>query len=77
MTAHINPQQPIPGGLAEIGRGLSDSEVETVTRGKIKKRTLQYWRLIGEGPKFFKIGRRCYYHPDAIAEFVEQGGLGR
>jgi hypothetical protein len=56
--------------LTDVCKLLSETEVEKATGGILKRRTLQHWRLIGGGPKFVKVGRRCYYHPDAIAEFI-------
>ena len=57
--------------LSDICKLLSEIDVERETSGRLKVRTLQHWRLVGGGPEFVKIGRRCYYHPVAISEFVQ------
>lgn len=40
---------------------------------KVSEKTLQYWRLIGSGPKFVRISKRCvrYRRRDLIA-WIEQ-----
>lgn len=41
--------------------------------GGLSPRTLERWRLDGQGPRYAKIGRRCMYRPEDLAAFVEAG----
>ena len=34
------------------------------------KNTLRYWRSIGKGPRFYKIGKRVYYTKTDNAAYV-------
>lgn len=44
----------------------------------IKLGTLDYYRQIGKGPRWAKIGRRVFYRPEDIEEWIDaqfaQGG---
>jgi predicted DNA-binding transcriptional regulator AlpA len=33
--------------------------------------TVRHWRLVGKGPKYFKIGRSVRYSPKDIAAYLE------
>lgn len=35
--------------------------------------TLQWWRTVGRGPKYIKIGRRVFYRLSALDAFIEAG----
>lgn len=37
--------------------------------------TLAYWRGIGYGPKYFKLGRRVVYRREELDRFVERQEL--
>lgn len=32
--------------------------------------TLQYWRHVGRGPRYLKIGRRIFYRQSALDDFL-------
>lgn len=36
----------------------------------VSVRTLQHWRLVGDGPTYTKIGRCVRYMPSSISEYV-------
>lgn len=48
---------------------LSERDVET-TYG-IERRTLQAWRLRGQGPVFLKVGRMVRYRVEDIEAFLD------
>lgn len=35
--------------------------------------TLQWWRHMGRGPKYLKVGRRVFYRKSALDEFLAAG----
>jgi hypothetical protein len=35
--------------------------------------TLQWWRVVGRGPAYVKVGRRVAYHKSALDDFLEKG----
>lgn len=63
----------IPQNHASL-KELPSPQLLTVERAAEKlglsKGTLNNWRLIGKGPKFHKIGHRCFYHENDIAGFI-------
>ena len=40
--------------------------------GGISVRTLEAWRLVGRGPKFVRIGRRAFYAPEDLRDYIER-----
>ena len=36
----------------------------------VKPETLPQWRLLGRGPKFYRIGRYCFYRREDIAAWI-------
>lgn len=38
-----------------------------------KPATMQWWRAMGRGPRYVKIGRRVLYRASDLDAFVEQG----
>jgi hypothetical protein len=53
----INPQELIPDGRA--------AEILRLTRS-----TLATWRSLGRGPAFVKLGRRVFYYPADLREYI-------
>lgn len=49
-------------------RPMSTAEVANATG--IPAGTLQYWRHIGHGPVFMKLGRRVAYNPADVWEWL-------
>ncbi len=49
---------------------------ELARRTPIKRETWQAWRLRGEGPRFFRVGRRCVYRWSEVAEWIERRAVG-
>jgi predicted DNA-binding transcriptional regulator AlpA len=43
---------------------------EAATRLHLSERTLERWRVSGDGPKFVKAGRRVLYRPDDIEDWI-------
>jgi excisionase family DNA binding protein len=39
---------------------------EAAEQLRVKKQTLENWRLRGEGPAFIKVGRRVFYRLSAL-----------
>jgi len=39
----------------------------------IPEGTLRYWRCIGSGPAWVKLGRRALYSVDDLVEFIARG----
>ena len=38
---------------------------------EMSPRTLERWRLNGQGPRFIKVGRRVAYRLDAIEQYLD------
>lgn len=47
---------------------IDESEAARILRQE--PRTLTVWRCTGKGPRFLKIGRRVFYRPQWINEFL-------
>ena len=39
----------------------------------VKPATLQWWRVIGRGPEYIKIGHRIGYRKSALDAFIKNG----
>ena len=39
--------------------------------GGVSPRTLERWRLTGEGPRFVKVGRRALYRPEDLEAYIQ------
>lgn len=44
-------------------------QIELAARWRISHRTLEYWRSLGDGPRFIKIGRRVVYRMEDVVAF--------
>jgi hypothetical protein len=53
-------------------RFLGEKEVEEVTGGAIKIRSLQSWRQRGGGPPFYKFGRKVVYREDELQAWMNE-----
>ena len=60
--------------LPEIGRALTGEEIERETNGRIKKKTLDHWRMQGKGPPYFKVGRRVLYRRADVERWLADQG---
>ncbi|WP_052389467.1 helix-turn-helix domain-containing protein [Belnapia moabensis] len=81
---HSKLQHAEPHGPAVVSEYLTQSEI--AKRYKLSERTIERWRLIGEGPPFVRVGpRRILYrltdceawlaertHPDRAAELARK-----
>ena len=45
------------------------TQIELAARWRISHRTLEYWRSLGDGPRFIKIGRRVVYRMEDVVAF--------
>ncbi|MGQ3673981.1 helix-turn-helix transcriptional regulator [Xanthobacter sp. TB0139] len=45
------------------------TQIELAARWRISHRTLEYWRSLGEGPRFIKIGRLVIYRMEDVVAF--------
>ena len=45
------------------------TQIELAARWRIGHRTLEYWRSLGEGPRFIKIGRLVIYRMEDVVAF--------
>ena len=50
--------------------GLHTEQQEAARLG-VSRRTLQAWRVRGEGPPFVKLGRAVRYDPNAVDSWVD------
>jgi helix-turn-helix protein len=39
--------------------------------GGLSTKTLERWRVTGEGPEFLKLGRRCFYTQSALDSWAD------
>ena len=39
---------------------------------RVKRSTLEHWRVAGGGPVFVKVGHRVCYRPEALQAWVDQ-----
>ncbi len=80
-------QAPWSPPVTESGRGRSQAEFsdhpvgslsELVTERQVSERwnfslnTLRYWRSVGEGPPYVKIGRSVRYNVAALERYVRR-----
>lgn len=49
------------------------TEKEVASALGVSPRTLQHWRLAGDGPAFAKVGRAVRYPPDSVRAFIAIG----
>jgi len=49
------------------------NEKDAAPRLGVSVRTLQAWRIRGNGPKFVKLNRKVLYRPEDLDGFVEAG----
>ena len=45
------------------------TQIELAARWRISHRTLEYWRSLGEGSRFSKIGRLVIYRMEDVVAF--------
>ena len=45
-------------------------------RTPIKRETWQQWRMRGDGPRFFRVGRRVLYRWSEVADWIERRAVG-
>ena len=48
------------------------TQIELAARWRISHRTLEYWRSLGDGPRFIKIGRRVVYRMEDVLAFEDR-----
>lgn len=48
-----------------------NTEQEEAARLNVSRRTLQAWRVRGEGPPFVKLGRAVRYSPADVDHWIE------
>lgn len=66
------PQRPKARRMAPVSsEGLSTSQAAALIGHS--PRTLEAWRLRGEGPPYFKIGARVVYREADLLEFRDRG----
>jgi predicted DNA-binding transcriptional regulator AlpA len=53
---------------------MTEHEVARVTGLSVA--TVRRWRLLGQGPRYLKIGSAVRYRPEAIYEFIESRPTG-
>jgi len=42
----------------------------------VKPATLAMWRYQGRGPKYFKVGRSCFYRESEIEAWLDEQAIG-
>jgi len=47
--------------MAEINSPFLNQEAAARYLGGLSVKTLERWRVTGDGPEFCKLGRRCFY----------------
>ena len=65
MTAQPDSPQP--------RKNLGDEMLtldETAALLRVPENTLRYWRVIGAGPRSFKVGRHVRFDPDRVRAWV-------
>ena len=69
MNAQTEPRR-IPEQTPPIRRRLT--EREAADRLALSVRTLQQWRVKGNGPPFMKLGAAVRYDADALEQWVDR-----
>lgn len=62
----------VRGPSAGIAQRYFDSGAAALYLG-LSRRTLEKWRLTGQGPPYSKRGRRCLYRLEDLDAWVEEG----
>ncbi len=52
------------------------NEAEAAQSMALSVRTLQAWRVRGEGPNFVKLGRRVAYRPSDLQKYIDSQVFG-
>jgi excisionase family DNA binding protein len=53
---------------------MTDSLITTTELAdfiKVPKRTLEHWRIVGDGPRFIRVGRQVRYAWSAVTAWLE------
>jgi hypothetical protein len=58
--------------LSELPPIFGRKAIEQLMPGIISSKTLSNLHSMGKGPKFFKIGRRAFYHREIFVEWFLQ-----
>lgn len=70
MSVAFENTQPLPTDLL--------NEIEVAATLSVSVQTLRNWRWKGDGPRFYKIGKRAVrYRRGDLAAFVEAGVTGK
>ena len=64
MSKYAKMKRPPEGGFKHL------NEVQVAELLNLSRRTLQGWRLKGEGPTFEKFGRSVRYAADAVEAWI-------
>jgi predicted DNA-binding transcriptional regulator AlpA len=59
---------PATASEPAVRRLVTDTQLAELTG--IKRRTWQFYRMTGQGPKYFKIGKRVMYDPVAVDRWM-------
>lgn len=51
---------------------LVDQERAAALLGGLSPRTLERWRAAGIGPRYIRCGRRVFYRPSDLGDFIER-----
>ncbi len=62
----------VRGSSAGIAQRYYDSGAAALYLG-LSRRTLEKWRLTGQGPPYSKRGRRCLYRLEDLDAWAEEG----
>lgn len=73
-----DPVIPVLPSAAPLNPADLLSELEVSASLKISPQTLRNWRAKGEGPRFFKVGKRVIrYRRSDVDAFIETGLSGK
>lgn len=73
-------RRPVPPPGPELKADLVYNQNEAATFLRVSPRTLEWWRVVGRGPRALKMGRRVVYRGRDLETFLDDldraGGSG-
>jgi hypothetical protein len=70
MSTNLSTSAVVDLRSQEVRQYLTTAEVGETLRTPVE--TVRYWRLVGKGPRSFKVGRRVLYAAEDVAAFIAE-----
>lgn len=71
-TSQLSDRESVAG--KQIQSLLNEHDVAKIIRMSLA--SLRRWRLLGQGPRYLKLGSACRYKPDDVAAWLDSRPAG-